>query len=88
MIEHPCIDSEALEGREDDTGHSSGSEILLSRAQVTDLLLFTTFFPKKIMVKSWGMWPLCHEVGSGAELFYDEVGDCRWFVHDYVSDGL
>jgi hypothetical protein len=43
MIEHPCIDSEVLEGREDDLGHSSGSEILLSRAQVTDLSVFTTF---------------------------------------------
>jgi hypothetical protein len=43
MIEHPCIDSEVLEGRDDDSGHSSGSEILLSRAQVTDLSVFTTF---------------------------------------------
>jgi hypothetical protein len=34
MIEHPCIDSEVLEGREDDSEHSSGSEIALSRAQV------------------------------------------------------
>jgi hypothetical protein len=34
MIEHPCIDSEVLDGREDDSGHSSGSEIPLSRAQV------------------------------------------------------
>jgi hypothetical protein len=43
MIEHPCIDSEVLEGREDDSGHSSGSEILLSRAQVTDSSVLTTF---------------------------------------------
>jgi hypothetical protein len=43
MIEHPCIDSEVLEGREDDPGHASGSEILLSRAQVTNSSVFTTF---------------------------------------------
>jgi len=34
MIEHPCIDSEVVEGREDDSGHSSISDILLCRAQV------------------------------------------------------
>ncbi|XP_021933596.1 probable E3 ubiquitin-protein ligase HERC1 isoform X3 [Zootermopsis nevadensis] len=37
MIEHPCIDSEVLEGRGDDSGHSSGSEIALSRAQTVDV---------------------------------------------------
>ncbi|PSN36069.1 hypothetical protein C0J52_06695 [Blattella germanica] len=37
MIEHPCIDSDVLEGREDDSGRSSGSEILLSRAQTVDV---------------------------------------------------
>jgi len=34
MIEHPCIDSEVVEGREDDSGRSSMSDILLCRAQV------------------------------------------------------
>lgn len=52
MIEHPCIDSEVLEGREDDSGHSSGSEILLSRAQVTDLAVFTTFYKTPLPLSS------------------------------------
>jgi hypothetical protein len=42
MIEHPCIDSEVLEGREDDSGHASGPEILIRRAQVPDSSIFTT----------------------------------------------
>ncbi|XP_069694063.1 probable E3 ubiquitin-protein ligase HERC1 isoform X1 [Periplaneta americana] len=37
MIEHPCIDSEVLEGRDDEAGRSSGSEVLLSRAQTVDV---------------------------------------------------
>lgn len=44
MIEHPCIDSEVLEGRGDDSGHSSGSEIALSRAQVIHLYLILQIF--------------------------------------------
>jgi hypothetical protein len=48
MIEHPCIDSEVLEGREDDSGHASGSEILLSRAQVTNSSVFTILFYSKV----------------------------------------
>ena len=34
MIEHPCIDSVVVQGREDDSGRSSVSDILLCRAQV------------------------------------------------------
>jgi hypothetical protein len=39
MIEHPCIDSEVVEGREEDSGRSSMSDILLCRAQVILLVL-------------------------------------------------
>ena len=40
MIEHPCIDSDVLEGRDDDTARTSGPEILLSSTQVCKFNLF------------------------------------------------
>ncbi|KAJ9597344.1 hypothetical protein L9F63_011784, partial [Diploptera punctata] len=37
MIEHPCIDSEVLEGRDDDSARTGTSEIMLSCSQTVEM---------------------------------------------------